>query len=258
MLLSLTKPVIRLFIGEQVVAAQCRGKGAKAVLSDIRSVASVSGDVEIEAALEQVLLGRNKGLDVEIVLGQPHIFYITLPWSHELHRHEARATAARGRFVELFGERYGRHKVCVGPARFGMPIIAAFMSPELIDMISRVAARGGFRLRSMEPQLSCLWNMLRGRIKAGNGVLEVVETGFVTMAKYENGAISDVGVAPKIARKKPFHGPSQLDTPRVVYRIDSRGVLSRDGITQWQSSDAMSLAGVEHNLLACVLRRGLA
>lgn len=256
MLPSLTRSVIRLFVGEQIVAAQCRGKGKKAVLSDIRSARAVSGDIEIEAALEKVLLGRNKGLDVEVVLGQPHVFHLTLPWSHELYRHDARLSAARSRFVELFGERYGRHKVCVSNAKFGMPIIAAFMSPELLDMIGRVALRGGLRLHSMEPQLSCLWNMLGGRIKARSGALEIIEAEFVTLAKFEDGAITEVEVAPAIGRKQSVCTQEQSSREKVIYRIDSRGVLSRDGITQWQSSDSMSLTGVEQSLLSCVLRRG--
>lgn len=258
MLLSLTKPVISLFIGEQVVAAQCRGKGKKAILSDIRSVQSCSSDAEIEAALEQVLLGRRRGVGVEVTIGQPHIFYITLPWSHELSRYDARVTAARTRFIELFGERYSRHKVCVSPTRFGRPTIAAFMAPELMDTINRLIMRGGFRIRSIEPQLAGLWNMLRGQMKTKQGVFEVIESGFVTKARYEHGLVTEISVAPTISRGQSLHVWSQAHESDPVYRIDTRGVLFRNGIVQWNPTDSLTINGIEGGLLSCVLRRGIA
>lgn len=229
MLPSLSRPLVRLFIGERIVAAECKRRWGKSHLHDIRFSDLPENDDGIESAIDAVLSNRPESGVVEVILGQPHVFYLALPWEHSYHKHDVLVEQARQKVASLFGDRVGQVSLCVDKAIFGRPSIAAAVSAGIIEATNRVAKKNGYKLRSMQPLVSYLWNILKRNIAMDVEAFEIVEDGFLTRAKIERRAVADVSVSPLLAaepngdagKSKPFFSVNSLQRNSVLKRTEN-------------------------------------
>lgn len=214
MLPLLSRPLVRLFIGERVFAAECHGRWGKTDLRDFRSFDQLVNEENIEVAIGSVLSGRDVSRDVDIILGQPHVFYLALPWEPDHCRPDVLLDRAKQRLLSTFGERTGRLTISVNKPEFGRPSIAAAASFHILDVAKKVVKDNGFRLRAMQPLASYIWNILKNEMVGETGSLEIIEDDFLTCARYQKGCVVDISVSPLAIAQKyrdmnaPSHSPS--------------------------------------------------
>lgn len=132
-------------------------------------------------------LGQAKH-DIHVVLSNHFVHYAVIPEGRALS-----LAAERQALVALvFEQRYGAlardWELRLSPSQRGHPALASGIPHALIDTLKDVCSARGprVRLNSLRPLLMSAFNRVRREITATSTCLAVVETGRITLARYEH------------------------------------------------------------------------
>lgn len=114
------------------------------------------------------------GLPLHVVLAQPLVPVVTLPWSEDLVRPAFTQALARGLLEKQLQLSPAEYRLLPGPLHYGQPLLAAFVPERLMQEWQAIAEGAGLRLESVTPLLAAVWNRFARELPRDEGRLVVV------------------------------------------------------------------------------------
>lgn len=115
---------------------------------------------------------------IDWIIGLDYVRYLLLPWNPRL----ADDAFCRSMAAALFAQQFSRNEVPFadqqlrfGPLSFGHPRLVALLASNVIRDLTAFSRQRKHRIRRIEPAFSVAWNSLLAQLKAGAGVLALIE-----------------------------------------------------------------------------------
>lgn len=90
-------------------------------------------------------------------------------------------------FHQVYGEAAEHWECRWSGGRYGMPLIASAIDPELLVALQQVEQETGMKLESVQPYLMAAFNYWRRRMVSDNGCFLLTEPGRVCLACFHDG-----------------------------------------------------------------------
>ena len=148
---------LSLFVHPAEAVLLCRGWRGKAERL-ARPVGAVPEDGPVwQAALEAALALLDEragaGASLQIVIANPYVRYVLLPWSEAVIGDKARRALALALLRSSLGEQAGQLDIALDQPVFGKNGVAAAIDQGLLDALRQGAKRRRLRLGAVQPQL---------------------------------------------------------------------------------------------------------
>ncbi len=149
--------------------------------------ATIDGSSEWQTALEVAagLLPTTRGARLNIVIANPFVRYVLLPWSEAVLGDKARLAVARALLQSRLGEHLADYDIALDRASYGRSSLAAALPRGLLDGLRRLARQNHLRLGRLQPQLA--HELVKRRRWPNDGCLAFADDGWLTLVGYRDG-----------------------------------------------------------------------
>lgn len=139
------------------------------------------------AAAQSLLAGHARpGNRLHIVIADPFVRYVVLPWSDAVVGPKARLAMARALFRHSLGDAAGQLAIALDRAVFGGNGLAAGLPQDLLLALRQAAKTGKLRLGSIQPRL--LAELAAARKTLDDGYVVLPDAGWLTLLGVSRGS----------------------------------------------------------------------
>ena len=149
--------------------------------------AAIDGASEWQTALDTAttVLPANRGGRLNIVIANPFVRYVLLPWSEAVLGDKARLAVARALLQNRLGEQLADYDIALDRASYGRNSLGAAIPRGLLDGLRQLARQNRLRLDRLQPQLA--HELLKHRRGPNDGCLAFADDGWLTLVGYRDG-----------------------------------------------------------------------
>lgn len=132
----------------------------------------------------------------EWILGLEHVRYLVIPWHNKLATQEFRDSITNNLFVQKYRDEISRYEVSFSKLNFGHPLIAAFVSKELIQGITSINILNKSKNVKITPLLIPIWNKLEKTLRQEHSFLYVWDGNRALKIENKYGQIASIELEP--------------------------------------------------------------